>query len=96
MSRTEIGVHVAFGVSRQRLGPQEGSGGGPQDQGVQLRLLFCFPGDDKGARVTVLLGRERGTGVTVASVVPVNGTSWQQCVCPISSGNAALQKLRSL
>ena len=67
MSRTEIGVHVVFGVSRQRLGPQEGSGGGPQDQGVQLQLLFRFPGDEKGAIVTVLVEREQVTGMTLAS-----------------------------
>ena len=34
----------------------------------------CFPGDEKGARITVLVGRERVTGMTVANVVPVKDT----------------------
>ena len=38
---------------------------------------YCFPGDEKGAKVTVLVGRERVTGMTMASVVPVKGTSGQ-------------------
>ena len=38
---------------------------------------YCFPGDEKGARITVLVGRERVTGMTMASVVPVKGTSGQ-------------------
>ena len=37
----------------------------------------CFPGDEKGARITVLVGLERVTGMTMASVVPVTGTSGQ-------------------
>ena len=32
---------------------------------------YCFRGDEKGARITVLVGRERVTGMTMASVVPV-------------------------
>ena len=35
---------------------------------------YCFPGDDKGSRLTVLVGRERVTGMTMASIVPVKGT----------------------
>ena len=38
---------------------------------------YCFPGDEKGFRLTVLVGRERTTGMTMASVVPVKGTSGQ-------------------
>ena len=38
---------------------------------------YCFPGDEKGARITVLVGRERVTGMTMASVVPAKGTSGQ-------------------
>ena len=38
---------------------------------------YCFPGDDKGKKLTILVGRERVTGMTMASVVPVKGTSGQ-------------------
>ena len=38
---------------------------------------YCFPGDEKGSKITVLVGRERVTGMTMASVVPVKGTSGQ-------------------
>ena len=38
---------------------------------------YCFPGDQAGAKITVLVGRERVTGMTMASVVPVKGTSGQ-------------------
>ena len=32
---------------------------------------YCFPGDEMGSRITVLVGKERVTGMTMASVVPV-------------------------
>ena len=38
---------------------------------------YCFPGDDTGFKVTILVGRERVTGMTMASVVPVKGSSGQ-------------------
>ena len=38
---------------------------------------YCFPGDEKGTKITVLVGKERITGMTMASVVPVKGTSGQ-------------------
>ena len=38
---------------------------------------YCFPGDEKGVKITVLVGRERVTGMTMASVVPVKGTLGQ-------------------
>ena len=41
---------------------------------------YCFPGNEKGFRVTILVGRERVTGMTMASVVPVKGTSGQYSV----------------
>ena len=43
----------------------------------EFSFEYCFPGDEKGARITVLVGRERVTGMTMASVVPVKGTSGQ-------------------
>ena len=36
---------------------------------------YCFLGDAAGSKATVLVGRERVTGMTMASVVPVKGTS---------------------
>ena len=38
---------------------------------------YCFPGDDQGKKITILVGRERVSGMVMASVVPVKGTSGQ-------------------
>ena len=38
---------------------------------------FCFLGDENGAKITVLVGRERVTGMTMSTVVLVEGTSGQ-------------------
>ena len=38
---------------------------------------YCFPGDEKGTKITVLVGKERITGMTMACVVPMKGTSGQ-------------------
>ena len=38
---------------------------------------YCFPGDEKGTKITVLVGKERVTGMTMACVVPMKGTSGQ-------------------
>jgi hypothetical protein len=35
---------------------------------------YCFPGDEFGYRLTILVGRERATGMTFASVVPEKGS----------------------
>ena len=44
---------------------------------------YCFVGDEKGAKITVLVGRERVTGMTMASVVPVKGTLGQFAVMKV-------------
>ena len=36
---------------------------------------YCFPGDEFGFKVTVLVGRERNTGMTMGTVVPMKGSS---------------------
>ena len=36
---------------------------------------YCFPGDEFGYRVTVLVGRERTSGMTMATVIPLRGGS---------------------
>ena len=36
---------------------------------------YCFPGDGFGFKLTVLIGRERCTGMTMGMVVPMKGTS---------------------
>ena len=41
---------------------------------------YFFPGDERGKRVTVLAGRERMTGMTMAAVVPAKGSSGQYAV----------------
>ena len=43
----------------------------------ELSFDYCFPGDETGYKVTVLVGKERETGITMASVVLVKGTSGQ-------------------
>ena len=43
----------------------------------EFNFDYRFPGDEKGARITVLVERERVTGMTTAIVVPVKGTSGQ-------------------
>jgi hypothetical protein len=35
---------------------------------------YCFPGDDFGYRLTILVGRERTTGMTFATTVPEKGS----------------------
>ena len=44
---------------------------------------YCFMGDDSGAKATILVGRERVTGMTMATVVPVKGTSGQFAVLKV-------------
>ena len=52
-----------------------------EDRSVrEFSFDYCFPGDEKGKKLTVLVGRERVTGMTMASVVPVKGTSGQFAV----------------
>ena len=36
---------------------------------------YCFPGDEFGFKLTILVGKERSTGMRMATVVPVKGTS---------------------
>ena len=36
---------------------------------------YCFPGDEFGYRLTVLVGRERTSGMTMATVIPSKGGS---------------------
>ena len=36
---------------------------------------YCFPGDEFGFKLTVLVGRERATGMTMGTVVPMKGSS---------------------
>ena len=47
----------------------------------------CFPRDEKGANITVLVERERVTGITMASVVPLKGTSGQLVALKMCGGN---------
>ena len=35
---------------------------------------YCFPGNELGYKLTVLVGKERGTGMTMATVVPEKGS----------------------
>jgi hypothetical protein len=35
---------------------------------------YCFPGDELGYKLTVLVGREKGTGMSMAAVLPSKGS----------------------
>ena len=73
---TEIGVHTALtgrGTDLDHKSAVE------EDRRIrEFSFDYCFAGDEKGARITVLVGRERVTGMTAASVVPVKKTSGQE------------------
>ena len=36
---------------------------------------YCFPGDEFGFKLTILVGKERNTGMSMATTVPVKGSS---------------------
>ena len=38
---------------------------------------YCFPGDELGCKLTVLVGRERVTGIYAATSVPMKGSMGQ-------------------
>ena len=44
---------------------------------------YCFMGNDGGSKVTILVGRERTTGMTMATVVPAKGSSGQFAVLKV-------------
>ena len=44
---------------------------------------YCFMGDEAGDKVTILVGRERTTGMTMATVVPLKGSSGQFAVLKV-------------
>ena len=41
---------------------------------------YCFPGDENGNKLTILVGKERRTGMRMATVVPTKGSSGQFAV----------------
>jgi hypothetical protein len=46
-----------------------------EDRGLpEFSFDYCFPGDEFGYRLTILVGRERVTGMTFATVVPEKGS----------------------
>ena len=49
----------------------------------EFSLDYCFMGMDNGAKVTILVGRERTTGMTMATVVPAKGSSGQFAVLKV-------------
>ena len=50
---------------------------------LEFSFDYCFLGDDGAARMTVLAGRERVTGMMMASAVPAKGTSGQFAVLKV-------------
>ena len=41
---------------------------------AEFSFDYCFPGDDLDHRITILVGRERSTGMTMASTIPSKGS----------------------
>ena len=41
---------------------------------AELSFDYCFPGDELGHKITILVGRERATGMTMASTIPSKGS----------------------
>ena len=41
---------------------------------AEFSFDYCFPGDDLDHRITILVGRERSTGMTMASTLPSKGS----------------------
>ena len=41
---------------------------------AEFSFDYCFPGDDLDHRITILVGRERVTGMTMASTIPSKGS----------------------
>ena len=55
-----------------------------EERGMQeFSFDYCFMGDDGEAKVTILVGRDRTAGMTMASVVPTKGTSGQFAVLKV-------------
>ena len=42
---------------------------------TEYHLDYCFPGDDMGFKVTILIGIEKYSGMKMAQVVPTKGSS---------------------
>ena len=40
----------------------------------EYNLDYCFPGDELGFKWTVLVGKERGTGLWMGTAVPMKGS----------------------
>ena len=52
-----------------------------QERGLsEFSFDYCFPGDEFGFKLTVLVGRERTSGMTMATVIPRKGSSGQFAV----------------
>ena len=38
---------------------------------------YCFPGDEMGYKLTILVGKEASTGMMMSTTVPMKGSSGQ-------------------
>ena len=75
VARTEIGVHTCVRGGGKDLDHRKAV---EEDRTItEVSFETTASQDEKGARITVLVARERVTGMTMASVVPVKGTSGQ-------------------
>ena len=50
---------------------------------MEFSFDYCFMGDSSDERVTILVGRERSTGMSMATVVPAKGGSGQFAVLKV-------------
>ncbi len=41
---------------------------------AEFSFDYCFPGDELGHKITILVGREHATGMTMASTIPPKGS----------------------
>ena len=50
--------------------------GGDKQKGLaEFAFDYCFPGNELGYKLTVLVGVEKGTGMKMASVLPSKGST---------------------
>ena len=71
----------------------------------KLSFDYCFPGDEFGFKLTIFVGRERTTGMSMGTVVPMKGSSGRFVVdkvvelleeCGCSRGGLVIKSDREL
>ena len=70
----EVGVIIAFeGTAKVWI---TGARAVEEERGLsEYSFDYCYPGDEFGYKLTILVGRERVGGMCMATVVPMKGTN---------------------